>query len=365
MWNITEVFKYVAPELYSMKPGFAVWLEEDGKRIVGEKEAGVLAGLRKFGSLMATAKSLGITYAHAWNVLNALAANVGCPVVSAKRGGEDHGGTELTRRGVELLEEYEKVQKGVAQFLGAATGVVFGDFVPPDLAIIGSSCLGVKILIGMLEGINVEYVEIGSTAGLAALMLGEADISGIHLYDIGTGEYNWPFLARSWPSGGVTLVRGYLREQGLMVRRGNPKRVSGVQDLRKRGVRLVNRNLGSGTRELLDRLLAQEKIPTGKVRGYDHEVRTHDEVALEIQEGKADAGLGLRATAERHGLGFIKVCDESFDFAIDSRRIKKGPVQAFLAALRSEGFREAIAMEGEGLKLLPTTGQVVSWGRSP
>ncbi len=348
-----------------MEPGFNVWLEEDGKRIVGEKEAGILAGLRKFGSLMAASKSLGITYAHAWNVLNALAANVGTPVVTAKRGGEDHGGTELTKRGAELLEEYEKLQKGVAQFLGTPTGVVFTDFTPPDLAIIGSSCLGVKILISMLEGHNVEYVEIGSTAGLAALMLGEADISGIHLYDIRTGEYNWPFLARSWPSGGVVLVRGYLREQGVIVREGNPKRIIGIQDLQKREVRLVNRNLGSGTRELLDRLLAQKKVPTSRVKGYDHEVRTHDDVALEIEEGRADAGLGLRATAERHGLGFIKICDENFDFAIDSRRIKKRSVQAFLEVLRSERFKDAIAKEGEGLKTLPSTGEVVNWGRSP
>jgi molybdate transport repressor ModE-like protein len=348
-----------------MKPGFTVWLEEEGRRIVGEKEAGVLAGLRKFGSLMATAKSLGITYAHAWNTLNALAANLGAPVVTAKRGGEDHGGTELTKRGVELLEEYERLQKGVAQFLGTPKGVVFGDFIPPDLAIIGSSCLGVKIIIGLLEDLDVEYVEIGSTAGLAALMLGEADISGIHLYDIDSGEYNWPFLARSWPSGGVTLVRGYLREQGLMLREGNPKRISGIRDLWKRDVRLVNRNLGSGTRELLDRLLAQEKIPTSKVKGYDHDVRTHDEVAMEIEEGRADAGLGLRATAERHGLGFLKVCDESFDFAIDSRRIKKASVQAFLAVLRSEKFRDTIAKEAQGLRLLPSTGKVVSWGHTP
>jgi molybdate transport repressor ModE-like protein len=347
-----------------MKPGFTVWLEEDGRRIVGEKEAGVLAGLRKYGSLMATSKSLGITYAHAWNVLNALATNAGSPVVSAKRGGEDHGGTALTKRGAKLLEEYEKLQRGVAQFLGAPAEVVFGDFAPPDLAVIGSSCLGVKIIIGMLEGLDVEYVEIGSTAGLAALMLGEADISGIHLYDIDSGEYNWPFLARSWPSGGVTLVRGYLREQGLMIRKENPKRISGIRDLKKRDVRLVNRNIGSGTRELLDRLLAQEKVPTGKVKGYDHEVRTHDEVAIEIEEGRADAGLGLRATAKRHGLGFLKVCDESFDFAIDSRRMKKGAVQAFLAALRSDKFREAVAKEAEGLKLLPSTGEVVIWGHS-
>jgi molybdate transport repressor ModE-like protein len=347
-----------------MKPGFSVWLEEDGRHVVGEREARVLAGLRKFGSLMATAKSLGITYAHAWNVLNALTANAGVPVVMAKRGGEDHGGTELTKRGAEFLEEYERLQKGVSEFLGTPKGVIFGDFVPPELSIIGSSCVGVKIIIGMLGSLDVEYVEIGSTAGLAALMLGEADISGIHLYDVDTGEYNWPFLARSWPSRGVTLVRGYRREQGLMLKKGNPRGVSGLKDLVGKEVRLVNRNLGSGTRELLDRLLAQKRIASGRVKGYDHEVRTHDEVAKEIEEGRADVGLGLRATAERHGLEFVRVCEESFDFAIDSRRMKKRAVQAFLGVLRSEEFRDAIAENARGLRILPSTGDVVNWGRS-
>jgi molybdate transport repressor ModE-like protein len=347
-----------------MKPGFAVWLEEDGRRIVSEREADVLAGLRKFGSLMATAKSLGITYAHAWNVLNTLASNVGEPVVMAKRGGEDHGGTELTKRGMELLEEYERLQKGVSEFLGTPKGVIFGDFVPPDLSIIGSSCIGVKTIISMMKGLEVEYVEIGSTAGLAALMLGEADIAGIHLFDIESGKFNWPFLARSWPSGGVALVRGYLREQGLMLKEDNPKQIKGVRDLGKREIRLVNRNLGSGTRELLDRLLAQQKIPTSGVKGYDHEVRTHDEVAMEIEEGRADVGLGLRATAARHGLGFVKVCEESFDFAIDTRRMKKGSVQAFLGVLRSKDFKDTIAEKARGLRTLPSTGEIVSWGRS-
>jgi putative molybdopterin biosynthesis protein len=100
------------------------------------------------------------------------------------------------------------------------------------------------------------------------------------------------------------------------------------------------------------------------VKGYDHEVRTHDEVATEIEEGKADVGLGLRATAERHGLEFVKVCEESFDFAIDSRRMKKGAVLAFLVALRSRDFRDAVGEKAHGLRVLPTTGEVVSWGHN-
>lgn len=351
--------------MFPMRKGFSVWLEEGGRRIVGEKEAGILAGLRRYGSLMATSKSLGITYAHAWNVLDALASNVGEPVVMAKRGGGNHGGMALTDKGAGLLEEYERLQKDVSDFLGMPKKVVFGEYFPPDLSIIGSSCIGIRIIIGMLGVVKVEYVEIGSTAGLAALMLGEADICGIHLYDLGTGEYNWPFLARSWPSGGVTLVRGYLREQGLMLRRGNPKRVQGLRDLVKGKIRLVNRNLGSGTRELLDRLLAQQGIPSERVRGYDHEVRTHDEVAAEIVEGRADVGLGLRATAERYGLDFVKLCEENFDFAIDARRMKKEAVLAFLSALRSREFREALSMGAPGLKVLPSTGEVIRWEHSP
>jgi molybdate transport repressor ModE-like protein len=342
-----------------MKAGFTVWLEEDGRYILGEKEASMLEGIKKFGSFMATAKSLGMTYAHVWIVIDELSKRVGEPMVRAQRGGETGGGAVLTEAGNRLLEEYKALEDKVSNFLGSRKEFTFLEFKRPDLSIIGSSCVGVKILAEVVKGFSTEVVEVGSTAGLTAVMLGEADIAGIHLFDEESRTYNVPFVRRTWPSGMAVLIRGYTREQGLMVKRGNPKYVRSVEDLRRKDVRLINRNLGSGTRELLDRLLRHHGIAAKDVKGYDFEVRTHEEVARAVEEGRADVGLGLRATASVLGLDFVKVCDESFDFVVERRRLWKPPVRALIGALMSPRFKEELRRRAPGINTLPDTGEIM------
>jgi molybdate transport repressor ModE-like protein len=342
-----------------MKPGFTVWLEEDGRYILGEREASIMEGLKKFGSFMATAKSLGITYAHAWIIVDELSKRVGKPVVRARRGGNTGGGTMLTEEGDRLLEDYKALEEKVSNFLGSRKEFTFLEFKRPDLSIIGSSCIGVKILAGMLKGFSTEVVEVGSTAGLTAVMLGEADVAGIHLYDEEARMYNVPFVRRAFPGERAVLIRGYAREQGLMVKKGNPKRVKGVEDLQRAGLRLVNRNLGSGTRELLDRLLTEKGISYKDIRGYDFEVRTHEEVASAIKDGRAGAGLGLKASALIYGLDFVKICDESFDFVAERRRLVKPYVRAFVEALGSQTFREELRKRVTGINILPDTGKIL------
>ena len=342
-----------------MKPGFTVWLEEDGRYVLGEREAGIMEGIKKFGSFMATAKSLGITYAHAWMVVDELSKRVGKPVVRAQRGGNTGGGATLTEEGDRLLEEYKALEEKVSNFLGSRKEFTFLEFKRPDLSIIGSSCVGVKILAGMVKGFSTEVVEVGSTAGLTAVMLGEADVAGIHLYDEETRTYNVPFVRRAFPGETAVLIRGYAREQGLIMKKGNPKGVKSIEDLRSASLRLVNRNLGSGTRELLDRLLREKGVPSKDIRGYDFEVRTHEEVARAIKEGKAYAGLGLKATAIIYGLAFVKICDESFDFVAERRRLGKPSVRAFVKALSSAAFREELQKRAPGINTLPDTGEIL------
>ncbi len=341
-----------------MKPGFSVWLEEDGRRIIGEKEAEILQGVKKFGSLMAAAKSLGMTYAHVWNVVEGLSNRLGRPVVSAFRGGEGGGGTVLTADGESLLKQYEELEVRVGRFLGESKRHIFAEVAKPDLSIIGSSCPGVKILAEIIKGFDVEVVEVGSSAGLTAVMLGEADIAGIHLYDPATKRYNIPAVSRTWPQGMAVLVRGYSREQGLVVKRGNPKRITGFADLRGRA-RLINRNLGSGTRELLDRLLATSGISITEVKGYDHEVRTHEEVARAIEEGRADVGVALRSVADTYGLDFIPVCEEQYDFVCERRRLSKPSLKAFIEALRSQRFKDELKNRTSGIAPAKDIGEVI------
>jgi len=341
-----------------VKTGFSVWFEENGRYVLGEKEAKIMEGIKRYGSFMATSKSLGITYAHAWNVIDELSKGIGRQVVKAKRGGDAGGGTALTEEGEKLLEEYLSVQDKVSRLLGSHRELRIAEFKKPDLSIIGSSCPGVKILAGLID-FSSEVVEVGSTVGLAALMLGEADLSGIHLFDEASGTFNLPFIMRDWPGGSAVLIRGYRREQGLMLKKGNPKAIKGLDDLGRKQVRLVNRNAGSGTRELLDRLLKQLNITPKGVRGYDFEVKTHEEVAKAIEEDRADLGIGLRATASIFNLEFVKLCDEFFDFAIEKRRLSKPPVRAFIEALKSQEFDAELKKRAPGIYVLPDTGSII------
>ncbi|MBC7120296.1 MAG: LysR family transcriptional regulator [Candidatus Methanosuratus sp.] len=341
-----------------MEPKFQVWLEEGGRYIIGEKEARILEGIRRHGSIMAAAKSVGVTYAHAWNLIENLSLRVGGPIVSAKRGGESGGGSVLTKTGEELLSKYLEVEGSVAAYLGTPRKRVFPKVKVADLVIVGSSCVGLKKLAKLIEGISVEIVEVGSTAGMTAVMLGEADLAGIHLYDEYTKTYNLPYLGRTWPPGMAVLIKGYVREQGLIVRKGNPMGITSLRKAAELGATIVNRNLGSGTRDLLERMMKQEGVGSSELKGYSHEVRTHEEVAMAVKDGKADVGIGIRAAAEALDLGFQKICEEEFDFVCERRRLNKKGVQAFVNALRSGEFRIRLK-QVPGFRCTDETGNII------
>jgi molybdenum cofactor synthesis domain-containing protein len=220
----------------------------------------------------------------------------------------------------------------------------------PDLLIIGSHCLGVDVIARLMadRGFTVRSVNVGSTGGLRAIRKGIADVAGIHLLDE-SGTYNAPFI-RDLPE--AALVKGYVREQGLIVAKGNPLNIKGLGDLP--GKRFINRTKGSGTRTLLDlglKRLAGERHTTLKeivdsIPGYDVEAKTHSAVASAILTGKADAGLGIKTVAVQNGLGFIPLRDEEYDFVLQKSRMDKPAVKAFLDVLGSEEFKRDIAQLG-------------------
>lgn len=210
-----------------------------------------------------------------------------------------------------------------------------------DLAAIGSHCVGFDHLLGLLaqRGFKVKNVPVGSKGGLTAVGRGEADVAGIHLMD-DAGEYNAPFLPP-----GVRLLRGYRRRQGIVFRGDDPWLVVAPEDLEEaiRGARrMVNRNPGSGTRLLIDRMLGGARPP-----GYLHQPRTHHAVAAAVAQGRADWGVTLDTVAAAAGLEFRFVQDERFDFAVPEDRWDRPALAALrellddggtLAELRALGF---------------------------
>ena len=177
-----------------------------------------------------------------------------------------------------------------------------------------------------------------SLAALEAVARGEAHLAGSHLLDPASGEYNGPF-ARRLLGDDVRLVTFAVWEQGLMVAAGNPKGVRAADDLARPGVRLANREVGSGARALLDAELARAGVDSGQVAGYGSVVRSHLAAAEAVAAGLADAAVGVRAAAQALGLAFLPLARERYDLAIPDRFFELAPVQALLETLTSPLFR--------------------------
>ena len=213
-----------------------------------------------------------------------------------------------------------------------------------DLVVIGSHCIGLDFLLGELQksGIRSKFLAVGSLAGLEAAKRGECDVAGIHLLDPQSGEYNRPFLTPS-----LDLIPGYGRLQGIVFRRGDA-RLDGrtaadaiAAAIADQSCVMVNRNPGSGTRALIDRLLAGAKPP-----GYAVQPRNHNAVAAAVVQHRADWGVTLDTIAGNAGLGFLPVQHEQYDFVVPKTRAERPGVKAFVARLADPATREALARLG-------------------
>jgi len=249
---------------------------------------------------------------------------------------------------------------------------LFGSQIKPvDLMFIGSHCVGVNIILETAQRriphFFYKVINVGSSGGLTAIRNGEADIAGVHLLDEETGTYNIPFLSEYAVEDRAFLFRGYLRKQGLMVVKDNPKHIRGFEDLLRDDVMFINRNQGSGTRVLTDMRLRSIALTMGKdladltsrIKGYNAEAKSHASVAAAVALGKADVGIGIKAVAEQYKLEFIQVADEQYDFVVNAERLGKPVVKTFLEVLRSREFKEKVVEEAAGLMPTDETGRLV------
>lgn len=197
-----------------------------------------------------------------------------------------------------------------------------------DLVVIGSHCVGLDYLLAQLErnGFKTKFLAVGSTAGLAAAKRGECDLAGIHLLDPASGQYNRPFVTAD-----LELVSGYGRMQGIVYRRGDERfwGLSAEEILRDvvakdSSLLMVNRNAGSGTRILTDRLLASFVPP-----GYANQPRSHNAVAAAVTQNRADWGICIESVAHQAGLAFIPIAQEQYDFIIPKSRLERPAVVEF------------------------------------
>jgi putative molybdopterin biosynthesis protein len=210
---------------------------------------------------------------------------------------------------------------------------------------IGSHDVILDLLAQFLAEYDRRFVSsnVGSQGGLIALKRGEAHLAGSHLLDPETGEYNLAALKQYLPDVPVRLVALVHRQQGLMVRRGNPKGVKSLGDLTRPEVRFVNRQRGAGTRVLLDYQLNLMGVATSQIRGYNQEEYTHLSVAAAVASGRADCGLGIPAAAQALDLDFVPLFHERYDLVIPSEYAETSLLAPLFDVIGGAPFRNAVS----------------------
>jgi putative molybdopterin biosynthesis protein len=216
---------------------------------------------------------------------------------------------------------------------------------------IGSHDMTLDLIAQFLAGHDrrLASANVGSQGGLVALRRGEAHLAGSHLLDPETGEYNISYIRQYLPGVKVKVITLVGREQGLLVKRGNPKKVKSLEDLSRPGagdaarVRFVNRQRGAGTRVLLDYHLKLMRIAADSIIGYNQEEYTHLGVAAAVASGRADCGLGIAAAAKALELDFIPLYQERYDLVISREFTESDLLAPLFAVLENQEFRAAVS----------------------
>ncbi|WP_345307890.1 substrate-binding domain-containing protein [Candidatus Villigracilis saccharophilus] len=216
---------------------------------------------------------------------------------------------------------------------------------------IGSHDMTLDLLAQFLAGHNrrLASANVGSQGGLVALRRGEAHMAGSHLLDPSDGSYNISYIRQYMPNMNVKVVALVGRDQGLIVKKGNPKGIKNLEDLLsngqspKREIQFVNRQRGAGTRVLLDYHLNLRGINPDSILGYNLEEYTHLGVATAIASGRADCGLGIAAAAQALELDFIPLFQERYDLVIPKQHARSELLSPLYELLTDPGFRGAVS----------------------
>lgn len=218
------------------------------------------------------------------------------------------------------------------------------------LVSIGSHDLVMDLMSNELQasgsGTALSSAHAGSMGGLMALKQGECHVAPIHLLDEATGRYNEAMVKRYFPGKHMVLIKLVKRSQGLMLPRGNPKSITGIADVSREDVTIVNRQKGAGTRILLDYYLKRDSIDPVNLRGYHREMTTHMAVAVAVASGGADCGMGVASAAAAMELDFLHLDWEDYDLLCEVDTLDLPAIQELLKVIGSESFHKQVAAMG-------------------
>ena len=325
---------------------------------LGEKEGQALARLLELlaaieaeRSIRGAAVKLGMSYRHAWGVIREAGAELGAPVLNMSRGRR----ATLSTLGRKLVEADQRIKARIAPLLDSLASELQAEVErcrsgPGSvLRIHASHGYALELLREFLvrRSVPVDLKYRGSMEALASLAGASCEVGGFHA-PLGPLQGKvLAFYSRWLDPARHVLIHLSTRRQGIMVAKGNPKRIESLADLVQPSVRFINRQFGSGTRILLDLLLNEEGLDSAMIDGYGTGEFTHSGVAACISSGLADAGFGLEHGARQFDLDFIPVLTERY-FLICGRAFADAlPLRRIRDILASKQFRaEAGSLAG-------------------
>lgn len=306
----------------------------------------LLTAVSETGSISKAAAACGMSYRHAWGLLEQFGEQFGARLVHKVRG----QGTLLSPLAEKLIWADRRISARLSPLLDSLASELQQELArvlaadAQVLRLTASHGFAVAALVTQLGegGVTVDIKYRSSTEAVAALARGECDLAGFHL-PVGQFEPAAAAAHRQWldPARHAFLHLAY-RQQGLFVARGNPNGVRGLDDLVRPDLRFVNRQHGSGTRVLLELLLADRHLDPSRIAGFDSAEFTHAAVAAYVASGMADVSFGVETAARRFDLDFIPVCRERYFLACDKTALATPLLAAVRAALESAAFRAVL-----------------------
>lgn len=192
-----------------------------------------------------------------------------------------------------------------------------------------------------LSSLSIIPAFIGSLEGLMTLYRGGSDVAAIHLFDPSSQTYNLPIINQLFVHEPITVLRIAARDQGIIVKKGNPKKIHDFNDLVGKDISFINRQKGSGTRFIFDSYLAKHNIDPGEITGYESEEWNHLATASCVSRGAADCAFGIRSAAIQLDLEFIPITFEHFDLVFRWTDQNKQSLESLIHLIQSPLFLES------------------------
>ncbi len=309
---------------------------------------GFLSEIRASGKITRAAEGAGVSYRHAWNLIEKWSEFFNTPLVERQRG----RGTQLTAFGEKLVWAGQRLHARLGpqlQNLAQELQSEINALLPEPASVLrvhashGFAVSKLRELLDQQGGSAVDFRFVGNANSLVALANDGCDLAGMHLPQ-GALRKQAIAASRRLVSPAAHRVIGFVtREMGLMVRKGNPHGIQGIADLRNPHIRFVNRDADSGTRMLFEQLLKEAGVEGARINGYEHGEFTHAAVAAYVASGMADVSFGVEAAARQFDLDFIRLVTEDYFFVCRQGMLDKEPVRRVLSVMRSEEFYRAVS----------------------